>query len=157
MWARRLSESGRGGGTGFGQEKRTQSQKVNKNHNSDNFIYNTLEELYFIYSFKCDDEAAESSRVELSRVSTRNWAAYENGQADRNPGTCPPVSGMLLFIPPPIVVASQLRVEPGLETLLRFGSRCVYKLWKSVCILTYENHVVPLQTGSVLGGGEWVG
>lgn len=72
---------------GQGQDERTQSQKVNKNHNSDNFIYNTLEELYFIYSFKCDDEAAES------RLSTRLNSprlATGNGQADRNPGTCPP-------------------------------------------------------------------
>lgn len=37
----------------------------------------------------------------------------------------------------------QSRVGTGLETLLRFGSRCVYKLLKSVCILTYEYHVVP--------------
>lgn len=42
-----------------GGEGEGESQKVNRNHNSDNFIYNTLEELYFIYSFKCDDEAAE--------------------------------------------------------------------------------------------------
>lgn len=55
----RETETETGEGEGEAESVLEQSQKVNRNHNSDNFIYNTLEELYFIYSFKCDDEAAE--------------------------------------------------------------------------------------------------
>lgn len=72
----------------------------------------------------------------------------------------------LLWVCPVVaVVGKPIEGWTGLETLLRFGSRCVYKLWKSVCILTYENHVVALfrageECGLVCrglraGGGSW--
>lgn len=126
-----------------GESVLEQSQKVNRNHNSDNFIYNTLEELYFIYSFKCDDEAAEPRAERPIRMDRRYQGPVPALYLSPSPLSHPIIVCVFVSMKSLGPLLCQSRVGTGLETLLRFGSRCVYKLLKSVCILTYEYHVVP--------------
>jgi len=122
------------------------SRKVNKNHNSDNFIYNTLEELYFIYSFKCDDEVESGIRGE----GIVGWTDTDMARVlvrDLPPLLCLVVGVWCLVFGVRCLVNSMKclgRVAQGLNfvlRLLRFASRCVCKLSKSVCISAYETHV----------------
>lgn len=96
------------------------------------------------------------SRVEFRRVDS-HWEMRM--KMDKRTVSQGPA---LLWVCSVVAVAGKpIEGWTGLETLLRFGSRCVYKLWKSVCILTYENHVVALSSageecGLVLVGGASV-